>query len=115
MSEKKLKESLRKTEQALSLLRTLDERMELHLAFCILYIFQKELAGEKVSVQEIADHLGISTAAAGRNIVRCTKEGPANKGGFGLLTYLPDPENRRHRIIELTQAGKRFMRQLGEI
>lgn len=61
-------------------------------------------AGARLST--VADHLGVSAPTASDSLAALAKK--------GLVEKRPDPEDRRARVLTLTEEGRRIARELAE-
>jgi DNA-binding MarR family transcriptional regulator len=59
--------------------------------------------GGQCGVSEVAEHLGVTSAAASQMLDRLFKE--------GFVDRSEDPEDRRGKILTLTEAGERIVRE----
>lgn len=67
-----------------------------------------------ISVYDIADRLGVSGAAASRNVTRLGPGGPRGEG-LELVHRFEDPLDRRHKRVQLTDKGQKFFADLALI
>jgi DNA-binding MarR family transcriptional regulator len=58
-------------------------------------------------VSDIGDHLGITSAASSQLLNRLVEEGWVERS--------EDPDDRRHKLLELTPAGREMVRESMEI
>jgi DNA-binding MarR family transcriptional regulator len=72
------------------------------LSFTQVNLLMRLYHGGKVGVSELGDHLGISNAAASQAIDPLVKD--------GLLERAEDPEDRRVKLLTLTENGRIHVR-----
>lgn len=63
---------------------------------------------------ELAQQIGLTPAAASRNLKKMC-EAPRGQEGYGLITMDLDPMDNRRRIIKLTARGHELMRHIEEV
>ncbi|MDN5759016.1 MAG: MarR family winged helix-turn-helix transcriptional regulator [Tomitella sp.] len=61
-------------------------------------IFMLAMRDEEVPINEVADHLKISVATAGRTVERLM--------GVGIVDRREDPDDRRSKLVSLTDEGR---------
>ncbi|PTR15077.1 DNA-binding MarR family transcriptional regulator [Nitrosospira sp. Nsp2] len=62
-------------------------------------------------VDELARQIGLTQAAASRNLKKL-REGPHGQEGYSLITMTLDPLDNRRRITKLTARGHELVRHL---
>jgi DNA-binding MarR family transcriptional regulator len=62
---------------------------------------------ETCAVSDIGDYLGITSAASSQLLNRLVEE--------GLVERNEDPEDRRHKLLELTPAGRKTVKEAIEL
>lgn len=107
--------SLRKIVRVIEEFRKLDPEMPVQTALAFLYTAQLAEKTGGVSIKDIGVALGMSSAAASRNISKLTEHGVKSEGGHGLLQTEEDPMYRVRKRISLTPKGKRVLSSLQEI
>lgn len=87
--------------------RTYHDRMEAQMLRSFVEIARRP----DISVKDLAEATGCSSAAASRNI---TKLGPGDSRGegLGLVHRYEDPSDRRNKRASLTDRGHRFFKEL---
>lgn len=80
----------------------------------LLYIAQRNDQQIPVTVKEVGEFLGITSASASRNIAALSKFSRHNKAGHDLITTYENPERRIEKFIELTPKGKRVVETIKE-
>jgi DNA-binding MarR family transcriptional regulator len=94
--------------------RKLDSEMQAQTMMTLLYIAQRNSQGIPVTVKEVGDFLGITSASASRNVAALSKFSRHNKAGHDLITTYENPERRIEKFIELTAKGKRVISTIEE-
>lgn len=100
--------SLRKMVRALEQFRAIDPEMQVATILALLYPSLEEGMYQK----KLEEKLGVSNAAASRNVSYWSKWKRHEVAGQDFMTNDPDPRDRRFRILELTNKGKAFIHQL---
>lgn len=95
--------------------RKLDAEMPVQTALTFLLVAKYQTKRDGFSVKDVATMLGVSTAAASRNVSKLTEHGVKSVGGHGLVTTAEDPLFRVRKLINLTPKGERVMRSLEEL
>lgn len=93
---------------ALEELRDLDVDMPIAQALSLLLIARNE----GLSLKELAQQAGVGMASASRYVATFGKPKKAGAKGYGLVTAVEDPEERRKKIITLTPKGRSFVNKL---
>ena len=104
-----MKNPLQKSIQLLELFKNLDQDMSVSCALTILYA-----AGEDTQ-RDLETRLGLSNAAASRNVAYWTEFRRYQVAGMNFLDQFPDPQDRRYRRIELKPKGTAFIKQVAAI
>lgn len=88
-------------------LRKLDDDMPIQYALSFLYISRYE----GLSSRELADHMGVSQAAASRQVAALADH--RRKGeGYKIVSDERDPQELRRKILKLTSKGRRVVKSL---
>lgn len=82
--------------------------LQLNAILAYLYVAQ---AGE-CSLKEIEKALGTSGPVASRTISIWTEQKNKEVAGIGFIDRFEDPNDRRHKLLRLTPAGKQFYQSL---
>ena len=109
------RKTLQKLIRAVEEFRKFDPEMPVQTVLSFLYTASLADKPDGVSIKDIGVALGVSSAAASRNISKLTEFGVKSQGGHGLLTTEEDPMFRVRKRIALTQKGKRVLNTLMEI
>lgn len=80
----------------------------------LLFIAQKNDQKIPVTVKEVGEFLGITSASASRNIAALSKYSRHKRAGHDLITTYENPERRIEKFIELTPKGKRVIETIQE-
>jgi DNA-binding MarR family transcriptional regulator len=94
--------------------RKLDSEMQAQTMMTLLFIAQKNSQEIPVTVKEVGDFLGVTSASASRNVAVLGKFSRHNKPGHDLIMTYENPERRIEKFIELTPKGKRVINTLEE-
>lgn len=95
--------------------RKLDGEMPVQTALTFLLVAKYQTKPDGFSIKDVASMLGVSTAAASRNVSKLTEHGVKSVGGHGLVITAEDPLFRVRKLINLTPKGERVMRSLEEL
>lgn len=93
---------------ALEELRDLDADMPIAQALSLLLISKNE----GLSLKELAQQAGVGMASASRYVAAFGRPAKPGAKGYGLVTAVEDPEERRKKIITLTPKGRTFVNHL---
>ena len=93
-------------------LRKFDSEMQLQTVLTFLYVVKHEMDSEGISIKDLANTLGISSAAASRNVTKLSKATAGNSKGLGLLVAREDPMYRVRKTVHTTALGKRVANDL---
>lgn len=80
-----------------------------------LYISRNQDIQQPVTVRDVGEHLGITSASASRNIAALSKWHRHGKPGHGLVEAYENPARRIEKFIQLTPKGKRVAETIEEI
>lgn len=83
--------------------RKIDPELPMHTALILLLIARKP----GVNLKELVQATGLGKSAVSRNVALLSKE-----YGKGLITYKEDLQDRRNKVINLTNDGERMVRSL---
>ena len=106
---------LQKIERILKEFRKLDPEMPMQTALTLVSVAQLQNKHNGISIKELAEILGISGAAASRNVSKLTKFGAKQKAGLNLLESFEDPMFRVRKCVKITPHGQRIIDSLQEI
>lgn len=98
-----------KATQLLELFRNLDPNMSVSCALALLY------CNEETTQRDVETRLGLSNAAASRNVSYWSKWKKYKVSGQDMITQRGDPQDRRYRLVELNPKGKAFLAQVHSI
>jgi DNA-binding MarR family transcriptional regulator len=107
--------ALNKLERILEEFRKLDPEMPMQTAMTLLFVAQNQDAQDGVSIKMVAEALGISSAAASRNVSRLSKVGVKQQIGHGLVETFEDPLFRVRKCVKLTPKGRRVIQSIVEV
>lgn len=97
--------------RVLEAFRTLDPDLPIQYALSFLTVAQNE----GMSVGELAERLGIAQSSASRNIAALSRWHSLGKAGLDLVQAVEDPQERRRKVVTLTDRGRAFLDTLGAI
>lgn len=110
MTNPKLKKLIRVIEE----FKKLDPEMPVQTILSFLYTASLSEKDGGVAVKDIGVALGMSSAAASRNVSKLTEHGVKSQGGHGLLKTTEDPMYRVRKRIALTAKGQLVLNTLLE-
>jgi len=96
-------------------LRKLDSEMQLQTVLAFLIIANKNDQGTTVTVKEVGELLGVTSASASRNVAALTKFSRHRKAGHDLVYTHENPEFRVEKFISLTEKGKALVTRIENI
>tara|TARA_R110002153_G_scaffold3400_1_gene16542 strand:+ start:2659 stop:3042 length:384 start_codon:yes stop_codon:yes gene_type:complete len=99
----------------LSEFRKLDPNLQMQTALAFVYISQGDDANDPLSVYQVGDKLGCTSASASRNVAALSNWSRHNRAGYGLVEANENPERRNEKIITLTPKGKQWLRSFDKI
>lgn len=88
----------------------LDPMMQISSMLTFLFIAQRGIASQK----DVENMLGLSNAAASRNVSYWAEHKKFGVEGYGFVERFEDPRDRRAKLLRLTPAGKRFYDKIKE-
>lgn len=94
--------------QALRVLRTLDDRMQLQTAITLLLVMEFQPC-RMASLRSMA---GLSQASISRNCAALGRIHRKGQPGLGLIKTEEDIMDRKHKIVSLTPKGENIQRLL---
>jgi DNA-binding MarR family transcriptional regulator len=98
--------ALNKLERILQEFRKLDPEMPMQTALTLLFVYRQQDNQNGVSIKDIANAIGMSSAAASRNVSRLSKVGVKQQLGHGLVETFEDPLFRVRKCVRITTKGK---------
>ena len=99
----------------LSEFRKLDPNMQMQTALAFVFIAQGDYAKEPLSVYQVGDKLGCTSASASRNVAALSKWSRHHREGYGLVEANENPERRNEKVITLTPKGRQWFKALDRI
>lgn len=91
--------------------RTLNPEMQAQQMLTFLLIAEQP----GITLQKLTEKLKVSLASGSRNMYALSHTEKPNKPGHDLVLIEANPANRRERIMHLTPAGQRFLKQIKSI
>jgi DNA-binding MarR family transcriptional regulator len=91
--------------------RKLDSEMQAQTMLAFLYIANRS----PVTVKDVGEFLGVTSASASRNVAVLGKWSRHNKPGHDLVYSYENPARRIEKFIELTPKGKRVAQTIEEL
>jgi len=95
--------------------RKLDPEMPAQTILAFLFIAERNAAEVPVTVKDVGDYLGLSSASASRNVAALSKISRHRTSGHDLIMAYENPERRIEKFIKLTPKGKRVIDSIGEL
>lgn len=92
--------------------RKLDSEMQAQTMLAFVYVGRMDKGGSPATVKDVGAYLGVSSAAASRNIAALSKWSRHGRAGHDLIEATEDPENRTRKLIRLTAKGSRVLQTL---
>ena len=102
-----------KAERLIEEFRKLDTEMQAQTMMAFLYI--SRMQDSNVTVRDVGEYLGITSASASRNIAALSKWHRHGKPGHDLVEAYENPARRIEKFIRLTPKGKRVAQTLGDL
>ena len=96
-------------------LRKLDSEMQLQTVLAFLIIANKNDQGSTVTIKEVGELLGVTSASASRNVAALTKFSRHRREGHDLIETYENQELRVEKLINLTEKGKALVTRLENI
>lgn len=87
---------------------------EMTLAAMLTFLYAVERDGQTGNQREIDLRLDMTGATASRSISHFLDYKRPRVPGLGMLESIPDPEDRRYKMITLTRKGLTFTENLKE-
>jgi DNA-binding MarR family transcriptional regulator len=95
--------------------RKLDPEMPAQTILAFLFIAERNQAEVPVTVKDVGDYLGLSSASASRNVSALSKVSRHRTSGHDLIMAYENPERRIEKFIKLTPKGKRVIDSIEEL
>jgi DNA-binding MarR family transcriptional regulator len=92
--------------------RKLDSEMQLQTVLAFLLIAHKQSQGNTISIKEVGEMLGVTSASASRNVAALATINRSRQPGHELVVTYENPEFRVEKFIELTDKGKALVTRL---
>lgn len=92
----------------LELFAEIDPNMQVSTAMTFLYVARRPGCTQK----DVETAFRMTNAAASRNVSYWTSMKLYNTPGVGFLQREEDPQDRRFKILTLTQAGQTFVKRM---
>ena len=93
--------------------RSLDNEIQAQTIMTFLYVAMSDQ--REIPMQDMGKALGLSQASVSRNISFYNKINRHRKKGNGLLGTREDPQERRRKLVHLTNNGTKFFNELTNI
>ena len=107
--------ALLKIEAIIEEFRKLDSEIASHCMCALIHVARQEEAGSYATVKDVGLHLGVSSAAASRNIAMLSDLNRHKKQGYALVETWENPDYRIEKFIKLTAKGKRVIKSIEEL
>lgn len=95
--------------------RKLDNEMQLQTVLAFLIIAQRSEQGATLSIKEVGEMLGVTSASASRNVAALAEVSRHRKAGHKLVTTYENPDYRVEKFIDLTDKGKALVTRLEQL
>jgi len=79
------------------------------------FLFVAMSTQREIPMQDMGKALGLSQASVSRNISFFNKINRHRKRGTGLLSTREDPQERRRKLVHVTNPGLKFFHELEDI
>ncbi len=96
-------------------LRDLDTEMQMQAAMTLSIVARVHQAGGDITVKEIGEKLGLSSASASRNIAVLSEWNRHDLRGHNLVQTIENPKKRVEKFVRLTKKGEKFIYELENI
>ena len=107
--------ALKRLENVLEEFRKLDPEMPMQTALTLLFVYRQQDNDTEASIKDIAEAIGMSAAAASRNVSRLSKVGVKQQQGHGLVETFEDPLFRVRKCVRITPKGRRVIQTIEEL
>ena len=104
-----------KLEQVLEEFRKLDTEMQAQTMMALLLVAKGDELDSPLTVKEIGEKLGVTSASASRNIAVLSKWNRHDRKGHDLVEAYENPKRRVEKFVKLTPKGKRVVATLERI
>lgn len=104
-----------KAERLIEEFRKMDTEMQAQTMMAFLYISRMYQGETPVTVRDVGEYLGITSASASRNVAALSKWHRHGKPGHDLVEAYENPARRIEKFIRLTPKGKRVAKTLGDL
>ena len=104
-----------KLEQVLEEFRKLDTEMQAQTMMALLLVAKGDELDSPLTVKEIGEKLGVTSASASRNIAVLSKWNRHDRKGHDLVEAYENPKRRVEKFVKLTPKGKRVIQSLERI
>ncbi|MEO3432699.1 MarR family transcriptional regulator [Inquilinus sp. CAU 1745] len=82
---------------------------EMQMQTALIFIHVAEAGANGVSQQKLRDLLGLAQASISRNVAALSKVHRKGRLGHNLIVAQENPNNRREKIVYLTDQGRRVL------
>ena len=101
---------LRTAIRVLEVFKEINGEMTLPVMLTMLYAAERDgMAGNQF---DITERLGMTTATSSRSVSYWLPFKRPRVAGEGFMESMPDPEDRRYKMLTLTRQGQEFIKQL---
>jgi len=90
--------------------RKLDTEMQAQSMLTLCIVSQGDEADSLVTVKEIGEKLGITSASASRNVSVLSKWSRHDREGHNLVEAFENPKRRVEKFVRLTHKGKQVIK-----
>ena len=93
----------------------MDSEMQAQTMLAFIFIARNAKNSTPVTVRDVGEFLGVTSASASRNVAVLGKWSRHNKPGHDLVYSYENPERRIEKFIDLTPKGKRVAETIEEL
>ena len=98
--------------EAIEWIRTLDHDMPVQTLSTFLFV---STHGPECDQKELTEYLGMTQSTASRNVSYLSKRHRHGAPGMGVLESVENPEDRRYKVLRLTDKGKKLAAWLDQL
>jgi len=107
--------AIMKLENVIEEFRKLDTEIQAQAMMALCVIARGDEANSPVTVKEIGEKLGLTSASASRNVAILSKWNRHQVKGHDLVEAYENPARRVEKFVRLTPKGKRVIKSLETI
>lgn len=100
-----------KITRCLEEMRRIDPEIQAQTVTCFLEVAMNP----GITMKDLGERVGISQSSVSRNVAALSKVHRLNRPGHDLLVAVEDPMERRRKIVNLTEKGRKVAESLKSI